>query len=253
MKKLVAIGGGHIGRLGPVSTTPIDKEIIRLSGKKNPRLLFVPTASSDLEVYCEVARKYFGKLGCDVDVLYLVKEKPALKEIEKKIFNSDIVYVGGGSTLKMMMVWRKLGVDKVLKLAYERGVVLSGKSAGSICWFDSGISNSRKYRNPKNWEFINVKGLGLVKGANCPHYDKEPQGESRHDDFGKMIAKTGGFGIAIDNNCAIEFIDGKYFKVINSQPGAGAFRVYKKDGKVVSQKIDKKAEMIPIDELYETI
>jgi len=138
MKKLVAIGGGHIGRLGAVSTTPIDREIIRLAGKKNPRLLFVPTASDDSEPYCEIAKKYFGGLGCAVSVLYLVREKPALKEIRKKIFDSDIVYVGGGDTLKMMRIWRKLGVDKVLKLAYQKGVVLSGKSAGAICWFDSG-------------------------------------------------------------------------------------------------------------------
>lgn len=252
MKKLVAIGGGHIGRLGAVSTTSIDKEIIRLAGKKNPRLLFVPTASDDSESYCEIAKKYFGGLGCEVSVLYLVREKPALKDIKKKIFDSDIVYVGGGSTLKMMMVWRKLGVDKVLKRAYERGVVLSGKSAGAICWFDSGISNSRKYRNPKNWKFINVKGLGFIKGLCCPHYDKEPLGVSRHDAFGKMIAKTGGLGIAIDNNCAIEFINGKYFKIVASRPGASAYRVYKKKGIVISENIEQKAGLAPIGEMYKT-
>jgi dipeptidase E len=250
MKKLVAIGGGHIGRLGPCSTTPIDKEIIRLAGKKNPRLLFVPTASLDDEHYCEVAKKYFGKLGCIVDVLYLVKEKPSQKETEDKILNTDIIYVGGGSTLRMMKVWRKTRVDKVLKRAYERGIVLSGKSAGSICWFDYGYSNSLKYSGSKNWKFIRVKGLGLVKGTNCPHYDGL-SGELWKKNFDDMIAKTGGLGIAIESNCALEFIGGKYFKIISAKPGASAFKIYKKHGQAVSLKLEQKNELSPIEKLYE--
>ena len=250
MKKLVAIGGGHIGRLGPVSTTPIDKEIVRLAGKKNPHLLFVPTASSDSESYCSVAKKYFGELGCAVDVLRLVEEKPAKKEIEDKILNSDIIYVGGGDTIKMMRVWRKAGVDKVLKRAYDKGIVLSGKSAGSICWFDFGHSNSLKYRDPKNCKYIRVRGLGLIKGINCPHYDEVEFGAARSQDFGSMISKAGGFGIAIESNCAIELIDGKFFKVLNSKPGAAAYKVYKKGGKVISQKLEQKTELSSTKELY---
>src|SRR3989344_6273389 len=145
--KIIAIGGGEIGRPGyPVETTKIDKEIITLTGKQKPRLLFVPTASSDTESYFEVVKKHFGKrLGCKTDVLYLIKEKPSKKEIEEKIFQSDIVYVGGGNTLKMMKVWRNTDVDKVLKEAYGKGIVLSGVSAGSICWFRWGNSDSRRF------------------------------------------------------------------------------------------------------------
>ena len=252
MKKIVAIGGGKIGQPGyPVETTKIDKEIIRLTGKKNPRLLFIPTASSDSESYFKVVKKHFGKrLGCKTDVLYLIEEKPTRKEIEEKILNSDIIYVGGGNTLKMMKVWRNTGVDKILKRAYGKGVVLSGLSAGSICWFDSGHSDSMSFYNPKKWEYINVKGLGLIRGIHCPHYNGRTLGVPRRKYFQNMIKKIGGLGIAIENNCAIEFINGRYFKVITSKPRAGAYRVYKKHREIISEKIEQKIELSPLRELY---
>ena len=164
--------------------------------------------------------------------------------------NSDIIYVGGGNTLKMMKVWKNAGVDKILKQAYNKGVVLSGLSAGSICWFDSGHSNSMSFYNPKKWKYINVKGLGLIRGIHCPHYNSRTLGVPRRKHFQNMVKKIGGFGIAIENNCAIEFIDGKYFKVITSKPRAGAYRVYKKLGEIVSEKIEQKTELSSIRELY---
>ncbi|MEK7167291.1 MAG: Type 1 glutamine amidotransferase-like domain-containing protein [Patescibacteria group bacterium] len=252
MKKIVAIGGGEIGKPGyPVETTKIDKEIIQLTGKKNPMLLFIPTASSDSESYFKVVKKHFGKrLGCKTDVLYLIEEKPTRKEIEEKILNSDIIYVGGGNTLKMMKVWRNAGVDKILKQAYNKGVILSGLSAGSICWFDSGHSDSMSFYNPKKRKYINVKGLGLIRGIHCPHYNGRTLKVPRRKHFQNMIKKIGGFGIAIENNCAIEFIDNKYFKVITSKPHAGAYKVYKKRGEIISEKIEQKAELSPIRELF---
>lgn len=252
MKKIVAIGGGEIGRHGhPVETTKIDKEIIQLTGKEKPKLLFIPTASSDSESYFEVVKKHFGeRLGCKTDVLYLIKEKPTRKEVEKKILNPDIIYIGGGNTLKMMRVWRNTGVDKVLKQAYHKGIVLSGLSAGSICWFESGHSNSMSFYNPKKWKYINIKGLGLLKGIHCPHYNGRTFGIPRRKHFQNMIKKIGGFGIAIENNCAIEFIDSKYFRVITSKPRARAYRVYKSRGKIISEKIEQKTELSPIRKLY---
>jgi len=174
MQKIVAIGGGEIGRPGfPIETTSIDKEIISLSGKEKPKLLFIPTASSDSESYFEVVKKHFGKrLGCAVDVLYLLKNKHPKGEIEKKILNSDIIYVGGGNTLKMMKTWRKLGVDTILLKAYKKGIVLSGVSAGAICWFSFGNSDSLLF-SKRNAPMIKVRGLGFINLLFCPHYDVE--------------------------------------------------------------------------------
>jgi dipeptidase E len=169
-KAIVAIGGGEIRTRG---TAAIDREIIRLSCKKHPKLLFLPTASSDSQRYWEHIQKYFGDfLKCKTDVLYLLKERPSKEQIRLKISSADVIYVGGGNTLFMMRVWRRLGVDRLLRTAYENGTVLSGISAGAICWFDSGHSDSMSFYNPRKWKYINVRGLGLVQGMFCPHYNK---------------------------------------------------------------------------------
>src|ERR1700682_330185 len=121
-KAIVAIGGGEIRTRG---TAAIDREIIRLSNKEHPKILFIPTASSDSERYCRRFTEHFGKfLKCKTDVLSLIDRPPSAREIERKILSTDIVYVGGGNTLQMMRVWRRLGVDRLLKAAYANGIVL---------------------------------------------------------------------------------------------------------------------------------
>lgn len=232
-RKIVAIGGCDIRK----SISPIDKKIIRLSGKKHPKVLFIPTASSDSEKYWYYFDKYYGKkLHCKTDALLLLKEKLTKSEIEKKIFASDIIYVGGGNTLKMMKLWRRLGVDKMLNKAWNKGIVMCGVSAGSICWFDSGHSDSMSFYNKKKWKYINVKGLGFVKGVHCPHFNSHTLGKFRKDDFKKMMGKIGGIGIGIDNNCAIEFVEDK-FRVITSKPYAKAYKVFRKKGKIILESL----------------
>ena len=234
-KTIVAIGGGKITAR---ETLPIDREILRLTRKKNPKLLFIPTASSDSEIYWKKVQKYFGDfLKCETDVLFLVKEKPSREQIRSKILAADIIYVGGGNTLQMMRIWRRLGVGKLLIEAYENGTVLAGISAGSICWFDSGHSDSMSFYNPQKWEYINVKGLGIIEGIHCPHYNGRTLGAPRRKNFQDLILKTGGVGIAIDNNCAIEFRDGRVRRVLISKPRAKAYRVFKREREVVEEQI----------------
>ncbi|MCB9230880.1 MAG: peptidase E [Bacteroidia bacterium] len=248
VKKIVAMGGGEVREL---ETLAIDREIIRLSEKEHPRLLFIPTASSDNEDYWGVIRNNFGsELGCETDVLWLIREKPSMGEIERKILTADLIYVGGGNTLKMMNLWRRLGVDQMLKTAWERGIVLCGMSAGSICWFDSGHSDSRSFRNSENWKYIRVSGLGFIQGIHCPHYDGHTLDLPRREHFSQMMQKTTQMGIAIDNNCAIIFMDDQY-KVINSKDKASAWRVFKQNGKVVTRQIAQNDQFSPVTELYE--
>jgi len=241
MKKIVTIGGGEIGSHGyPVETTTIDKEIIRLTGKKSPRLLFIPTASSDSMGYYKTVQKHFGKrLGCKTNVLWLIKEKPSCKEIEKKVMTSDIVYVGGGNTQKMLRVWKFYGLDKILKKAWDKGIVLSGVSAGSICWFRTGISDSRRFNNP-DADLIKISGLGFIPAAHSPHYDVE---KDRRPGLKKIMKKTSGVAIAIDNCCAVEFVDDTY-RVIASKPSAKAYRVYWKAGKYHEEEIAKRKDFV---------
>ena len=247
-KHIVAIGGGEIRKK---ETLAIDKEIIRLSGKKTPRLLFIPTATSDDRDYCLSIEKYFGKfLGCHTKFLLLLKQKPTLSEISKKISDADIIYVGGGNTLMMLRLWRRLGVDRLLRAAYNKGTVLCGPSAGSICWFESGHSDSMSFYNPKDWQYINVKGLGLIRGVHCPHYDSHTLSVPRKKSFQRMMLGLSTIGIAIEDRCAIHFQDGNSYRVISANRKAAAYRVYRKNGKVIEEKIVANSKPRAVSELY---
>lgn len=246
MRKIVAIGGGEIGRPGyPIETLEIDKEIVRLTKKQNPKLLLIPTASGDSPLYYDVVDGYFGKrLGCDVEVLYLIKEKPRFDEIEEKIMSSDIIYVGGGNTLKMMKVWRNLKLDKILLQALNKGIVLSGVSAGSICWFKHGSSDSRRFSN-QDAGLIKVRGLNFVNALHCPHYDVE---EDRRPNLAELMKKTPGVAIAIDNCCAVEIV-GDTYRVISSKENANAYKVYWKNGEFYEEVIKKSEDFVDIKHL----
>ena len=253
MGKIVVIGGGEIGRSGHrMEITKLDKETIKLTGKSHPKLLFIPTASSDHEGYIEIIKKYFGKkLGCSVDVLMLISREYSKKELKEKILGADIIYVGGGNTLKMMRRWRFLGIDKLLKKAYNNGVVLSGLSAGGICWFESGHSDSMQIYGKKDWKYINVRGVGLIKGIHCPHFDSHTAGKSRRKDFMEFMKKYSKMGIGIDEKCAIEFIHGKY-RVISTNKNARAYRVFMVDGEVKIEEIEKSKNFRSVSDLYRT-
>ncbi|HTA77052.1 MAG TPA: peptidase E [bacterium] len=245
-QKIVAIGGGKIGwGAMPSQVMPISQEIVRLSGKKKPKLVFIPTASSDDKSYARMVQGHFGgKLGCQVDVLYLHKLKPSLIEIRKRILSADIVYVGGGNTLMMMNRWKKLGVDKVLKEAHGKGKVLCGTSAGAICWFRQGNSDSRKYHNPKAG-LIKVAGLGFIDALACPHYDAE---KDRKPELKKMMKKTAGVSIAMDNCAALEILGDRY-RSISSKSTAQAFQVYWHKGRYFQNPIPSGKNWQPLARL----
>jgi len=246
MGKIFIIGGGEISKLEILS---FDKRIVELTGKKHPNALFIPTASSDSLGYIETFNKVYGeKLGCKTDALLLLNRKPSKKELREKIFSSDLIYVGGGNTLKMMKRWRFLGVDKILKEAYKKGIMLSGISAGGICWFDAGCSDSMSFYH-KNYSYIKVKGLGLLKGIHCPHFNEDKRGIERKKAFLNLIEKQSAIGIALDNHCAIEFVNDKY-KVLSLKKGRKAFRIFKKDKKMITEEIPQQDKYSPISALY---
>lgn len=246
-KHIIAIGGGEIRQL---KTLAIDKKIVSLTEKSHPRLLFIPTASNDSENYVQTIENVYGKkLGCKIDSLLLLRAKPSKKEIEEKILSADIIYVGGGNTLKMMKLWRLHGVDKLLKSAYSNGTILCGISAGAICWFEYGHSDSMSFNNPDNWDYIRVKGMGLLKGLLCPHFDGQTRGIKRKKSFSQMIEKVGGLGIAIDNHAAIIFRNDS-FRVINSKKDSKAHKLFKKDRKITSMPIKTQKEFSPLKTLY---
>lgn len=217
-QKIIAIGGGDI-RKG--QTLSIDQEIVRLANKANPKLLFIPTASDDHAGYITSITQYFQNLGCQVDSLCLISNRPESHEIANKILGADIIYVGGGNTLKMMNLWRKLGVDKLLTQAHQVGTVMCGVSAGSICWFNFGNSDSRKFKNP-NADYIKVTGLRLIEALHCPHYDSE---STRKASLKKMLKNYRDIAIALEDGAALEIV-GQNYRILTSQPNAKAYKVY---------------------------
>ena len=248
MGSIVAIGGGDLRTL---VTEPIDFEIIRLSATSNPNVLFVPTASNDSAEYWSVFdRAYRNVHGCRTDVLYLLGTAPSQKSIGDKIDWADVVYVGGGNTLMMMRRWRRLGVDRLLRQALTRGKVLCGVSAGAICWFDRGHSDSMSFYSPEHWNYIAVTGMSLLPGLACPHYNGDTNGVPRREDFQDMLKRKRGDGLAIDNDCAVAFTDDG-FRVLPATDSAGAYTLYVDRGRVVERKLPNTADYRPITTLYE--
>jgi dipeptidase E len=245
MVKIIAIGGGENGRPGTkYETKQIDEEIVKLSGKKHPKVLFIPPPSQFQESYFQVMQKVFVKLGCEISPLYLSDPKPKKRELENTILGSDIIYVGGGNTLKMLKYWRKHGIDKILQKAAKQDTVLSGLSAGAICWFRSGCSDSQKFTNP-DAGLIKIKALDYVPALYCPHYDAEAD---RKPDLEKVMRRTTEIGLAFDNCSAIEIVDDKY-RIITSNKQANAYRTYWKNGQYHEEIIEKKKTFSPLDEL----
>lgn len=227
MRKIIAIGGGSVGfGAAKPEVTPISREILKLSGKVHPHLLFLPTASGDDRAYVRAVEAHFRKLGCWVESLLLWKAPPAFRVIQKRVARADIIYVGGGNTLKMMGLWKRLGLDRLLIQAGNRGKVLCGTSAGALCWFRLGNSDSRKYKNPKA-KLIKVTGLGLLDAMVCPHYNVE---KDREPELKRMTRFFPGMAIALDNCAAFEVV-GEKCRVITSKPSARGFRVFWKRGR----------------------
>ena len=242
MSTIVAVGGGNLGRYGTLS---IDRHIVGLTGKKRPRALFLPTANSDSESDWLTFNKVYGKrIGCRTDVLQLITCRPPKRELSRMIRTAELIYVGGGYTLQMLKLWRRLGVDKLLLEAWKNGTVMSGISAGAVCWFNYGHSDSMSLYSQDDWSYVRVRGLGMIDATACPHFD----GPKRDQRFREMIRKRGGLGIALDNNCAIEVVDDKY-RILTSKRKARAYRVFKQDGEVITEQIVRKQKRTPLSEL----
>lgn len=237
-KRIIAIGGGRIrvnGR-GRPQTTAIDQAVVDATGKRRPRALFIPTASEDDTDYCKAFRSHYGRtLGCRVDTLLLYRDCPGQRDIRKRILAADLIYVGGGNTLRMMKLWRRLGVDRYLDQARKQGTVQAGLSAGAICWFRYGNSDSRKFSDPSDTTLIRVSGLNFVNALCCPHYDAESH---RQPALKAMMRKTPGVAIALDNCAAID-IDSDRFRIITSKRDAAAYRICWSAGRYYKEKLDK--------------
>lgn len=229
-------------------TLSIDQAIFQQAKRKSPKVLFIPTASEDNEEYCEAFRnQYEKKLGCSVQELLLYRNRPANRKIQMLISQSDIIYVGGGNTLRMMKLWRQLGVDNYLDKARKRGAILCGLSAGSICWFRQGNSDSRKFKDGRNQTLIKVTGLNYADLLICPHYDVE---KHRQPSLKTMMKTTKGVAIGLENCAALHIKDDQY-RILASKKYKKAYLIYWKQGEYVKQALRPSGNFQPLLELTE--
>ena len=164
MKQIIAIGGGGFGR--EIKDLKIEKYIVDQSVAQTPKICFIPTATGDDQAYIDTFYKAFNSLGCKTSHINFFKRTINLK---KHILDQDIIYVGGGNTKSMLAVWREWELDKILFEAYNNKIIMSGVSAGAICWFKKGITDSWKDNQ------ATIDCLNFVDGVCCPHYDEEPE------------------------------------------------------------------------------
>lgn len=235
--RIVAAGSGREGLAEP----QIRDAIIHLSHKATPSVLYLGTATYDLVMPEAEQTGKFAEIGCAVTALKLASSTPFDEEMQERFDHADVIIASGGNTLFAVDRWRRLGVDRLIRQALQRGAVLSGGSAGAISWFDGGHSDSmdpetyKRYMLAQSdegaevsremplsdaertgWDYIRVPGLGFLPGLCCPHHDRtQTNGVLRAVDFDRMLLRhTGETGIGIDHFAAL-VVDGEDYRVIS--------------------------------------
>ena len=223
MKRIfVSIGGGELRNK---TTAPIDGYIAslaksRITEDRRGYALFFPTASHDSNPYFNSFRKTYTSLfDMKSDVAILTKGLMTLDHVAEKIKKADVIYVGGGDTLYLMQVWKETGIDKLVWEAYQRGAILAGLSAGAILWFEDIYTDSLI-----EGEFAPYQGLGLLKGAATPHYNRRPE-------FDEVMREKGyDLSYAIEDDAAILFEDEAPVGALSA--GGAAYRLTKEDDEI---------------------
>ena len=221
--QIVALGGGGFSE--EPDNPLLDDYILRLTERASPKVCFLPTASGDAEGYIDKFYGAFHRTRCEPSHVTLFRT-PLAKDIEAHLLTRDVIYVGGGSTLNMLAVWRLHGLDKVLRQAWGQGVVLCGLSTGSICWFEAGVTDSMLGRELAALD----NGLGLLPGSHCPHYQSEPK---RRPEYLRLVGNGElPAGLAADLGVGLHFVGTELAAVIASRPDLAAYRVEAKGGQV---------------------
>lgn len=216
-RKILIAGGNY--------NTTFIRYMAELTGKKRPKILYLPTASADNPT--GIINFYMACAPLDVEPsvqLSFIESLSQKRGWDEVLLGVDGIICSGGNTLNQQAIWKAQGIDNVLRQAWDQGIVLGGASAGSLCWFDEGTTDSR----PK--ELTIVKCLGLIKGSHSPHYDAEP---GRRPLYQKLIS-SGQMqpGYACDNDAGIYFEDNTVKRVVSARDGAKCYYVSMVDGKI---------------------
>jgi len=213
-------------------THPIVDYLLELAGKPRAKVCFVPTARGDSPETLLAMYQRFPASRAQRTHLELFHR--TVKDIRALLLEQDIIYVAGGNTANLLAVWRAHGVDEAMRDAWENGVILTGGSAGSLCWYECGTTDSFDLNELKPLH----DGLGFLPGSHCPHYDGEP---GRRPLYHLLIASGFPAGIAIDDDAAVRYDGTEIHEVVGARAGAAAYRVEKVDGEVVETPLEARA------------
>lgn len=220
-RHIVALGGL---RTEPGSIPPLVHYILDLTGKPRSRVCGIPTAKGDAPEYIA---GFYNRFPADrTERVHLALFDRTVRDIRAFLLEQDVIWVGGGNTANMLAVWRVHGVDQVLREAWASGIVLCGVSAGSLCWFECGTTDSFDLNELRPIH----DGLGFIPGSHSPHYDGE---ESRRPLYHRLISAGFPAGYAVDDDAAIHFVGTDISEVVSSRDGATAYRVELRDGQAV--------------------
>lgn len=211
-RQIIALGGGGFS-MEPENPL-LDNYILEQSEKQNPKICFFGTASGDSKDYIERFYASFQTKNCSPSHLSLFKGHT--DKIEEFILQQDIIYVGGGNTRNMLVLWKEWGLDDMIRKAYLNGTILSGLSAGAICWFEEGLTDSVPNQLNK------LECLGLLEGSNCPHFD----GESERQNCYRDKIKNGEMkeGLACDDGVGLHYINEHLESIISSREKGCAYK-----------------------------
>ncbi len=210
---IVAMGGGGFS-MEPDNPL-LDRYVLGLVDREQPRVCFVPTASGDSQVYIDRFYAAFESLPCRPAHLSLFS--PPTADLESFVGEQDVIYVGGGNTRNLLVLWREWGLDAIFREAWQQGTILAGISAGSICWFEEGVTDSIPGR------LTPLRCLGFLSSSNCPHYDGEPE---RRPAYHRLISQGDlGPGYAADDGVALHYAGTQLQRMVASRPHARAYRV----------------------------
>ncbi|HPF39389.1 MAG TPA: peptidase E [Phycisphaerae bacterium] len=212
-RQIVAMGGGGFLMSGDFDR--MDAYVLSLARKRRPRVCFVPTAGGDKTD--NIAKFHEAFTGARAEASHLRLFGVPRTDIRDFVLSQDVIYVGGGNTANMLAVWRVHGVDRLLREAWRRGIVLTGVSAGMLCWYEGGVTDS--FGRPLS---AIHDGLGLLKGSACPHYDGETD---RRPIYHALLRKSLPGGVAADDWAAIHYIGRKVHACVAAKAGAKCYRV----------------------------
>lgn len=199
----------------------LDSYFISLAGKQNPQVCFIGTASGDAQNYIDMFYENMKKH--EVIASHLSLFKGPKKSLRDFVLEKDIFYVGGGNTRNLMALWREWQLGELLIEAYKVGKVLGGISAGSLCWYEEGVTDSV----PGKLGALNC--LGILKGSHCPHYDGEVE---RKPAYQNLILNGMKDGIACDDGVAAVFENEKFVEFVSSRPSARGYVVKNVNGRI---------------------